>query len=358
MLTIQKLFNTKRDLFLIILLIIAILSLLICFTVLCVFLTRSSKVNHSLFHSLVKQGKNLSLIKLNSNLLFHLERFYVIKEGLQYGNKNLNQNESFNDANDLELSYTDRCIGIELQWTNTSLVSIRFLYSNDRSSNISTNKSNDKSIVSSTFMLTSNEEINKINLYEMYSSIVGIQFGTTNGRKSDVFGSNDGHFLTESFEYYTFSYAKGIQQIDRGIEMLQFVWIKQILGKEYIHTGEIILFCDNKNNNFIHILESRLMIEVCQFSFIGSVDGQFILTKGIESSWYDLKRKFNRQGGECNSTASYYEKTSQRGPELFAIVDKTSVFYHHGDQWHKYRSADNIKCNILPLSDPSFRQES
>jgi hypothetical protein len=95
-------------------------------------------------------------------------------------------------------------------------------------------------------MLTSNEEINKINLYqnshESNFSIVGIQFRTTNGRKSDVFGSNDGHFLTESFEDYTFGYAKGKEQYDKGIEMLQFIWIKQTLAKEQIVTGEILYF--------------------------------------------------------------------------------------------------------------------
>ncbi len=96
---------------------------------------------------------------------------------------------------------------------------------------------------------------------------------------------------------------------------------------------------------------------MCEFSFFSTDDGQFVLTKGIESSWYDLKRKFNRQGPECNSTASYYEKTSQRGPQLFAIVSKTSVYYHYNNKWHKYRSADNIKCNILPLSNPNVRQE-
>ncbi len=180
--------------------------------------------------------------------------FYIMKEGLQYGNINIIQNESFNDATDLELFYTDRCIGVELRWTNISLISIRFFYSNNRSSRISAAQSKDTSLVSSqftsTFILTSNEEINKINLYEnsreMNFSIVGIQFRTTKGRKSDVFGSNDGHFLTESFEYYIFGYAKGKQQNDKGIEMLQFVWIKQTLAKEQIVTSKILFFYQNK----------------------------------------------------------------------------------------------------------------
>jgi hypothetical protein len=98
------------------------------------------------------------------------------------------------------------------------------------------------------------------------------------------------------------------------------------------------------------------MLEVCEFTFTSSVDGQFIYTRGIESSWYDLKRKFNRQGAECNSMASYYEKISPRGPQLFAIVNKTSVFYHHDDEWSKYRSAGNIKCDLIPLSGSNLFQ--
>jgi hypothetical protein len=163
-----------------------------------------------------------------------------MKEGLQYGDTNLLYNQSFDDAKDLELSYIDRCIGVELQWTRISLISIRFIYSNNRSSSFSTAQSKNLSDVlfSSTFISTSNEEINKINLYLTHFTIIGIQFRTTHGRKSSVFGSNDGHFLTESFENYTFSYAKGRQQNSKGIEMLQFIWIKQISAKQKIAAGE------------------------------------------------------------------------------------------------------------------------
>jgi hypothetical protein len=164
-----------------------------------------------------------------------------MNEGLEYGSTNVLQNESLNDGKDLELTYADRCIGIELRWTSNSLISIRFLYSNNRSSSVSIAQSNNVSSISSeflsSFMLTSNEEINKINFYQNPSetnfNIVGIQFRTTKGRKSDVFGSNDGHFLTESFEFYTFGYVK-------LAEMLQFVWIKKALAKEPIITGEML----------------------------------------------------------------------------------------------------------------------
>jgi hypothetical protein len=287
-----------------------------------------------------------------------------MKEGLQYGDINLIKNESFNDAKDLGLSYTDRCIGVDLQWSNISIISIQFLYSNNR-------RSSNRSFLipsrfSNTFMLTSNEEINKINLYqnsyEMKSNIVGIQFRTTMGRKSAVFGSTDGHFLTESFEHYTFGYAKGRQQNGKGIEMLQFVWIKQTSAKEQIATGmfklyfvfiEIYLF----DLIFICVLAPRSMLEMCEFTFTAKNDSQFIHAKGIESSWHDLKQKFNRQGAEYNPTASYYEKTSDRGPKLFAIVNNNSVFYHDNNEWYTYVSARNITCSIIPSFRPSLTQK-
>ena len=104
-------------------------------------------------------------------------------------------------------------------------------------------------------MLDSEEKIEKINLYEKSSEgnsrIVGIEFRTNNGRKSEVFGSNDGHFLTESFEFYTFAYAKGIQSNEIGIESLQFVWIKSVSATEQISTGKFSSrTSSNLNSNF------------------------------------------------------------------------------------------------------------
>ncbi|CAF3413278.1 unnamed protein product [Rotaria sp. Silwood1] len=268
--------------------------------------------------------------------------FYIMKEGLQYGDNSPIQNETFNDAKDHELFYADRCIGVELKWSSSALFSIQFLYSNNRLSNLrtttSTTENKELSILSSrlsnNFMLNSNEEINKINLYQNLSqknfTIIGIQFYTTNGRKTNIFGSNDGHFITESFEHYTFGYAKGRQEKDKGVEMLQFIWFKQSSMEEQIATVP------------------RKMLEMCEFTFTSLKDLKFVHAKGIESSWYNLKHKFNRQGAECDPTASYYEKISKRGPELFAIVNNTLVFYHANDEWSKYHSAANITCNLIP----------
>ncbi|CAF1103535.1 unnamed protein product [Rotaria sordida] len=332
---ILKVLNQKRILFSIVLIIITTLSIILCFILFQSFFIESSKLDDAISSQNIKQ-----------------KLFYIIKEGLQYGDYSLIQNETFNDAKDRELSYSDRCIGVELKWSSNALFSIQFLYSNDRPSSLhttttTTTQSKELSILSSQFssifMLNSNEEINKINLYQNLHqtnfNIVGIQFYTTNGRKTNVFGSNDGHFITESFEYYTFGYARGRQKKEKGVEMLQFIWFKQSSMEEQIATVP------------------RKMLEMCEFTYTSLQDLKFVHANGIESSWYDLKRKFNRQGVECDSTASYYEKISKRGPELFAIVNNTSVFYHDNNKWSKYRSAANITCNLIPWSDTNPLKE-
>jgi hypothetical protein len=103
---------------------------------------------------------------------------------------------------------------------------------------------------SNNFTLDSNEEINKVIFYErphrMYTNsslsdfqmkdvIVGIQFRTTKGRKSDLFGSEDGKFTSECFAGYTFRCAKGRQYSNKGIEMLQLVWIKSTTKAEKLN---------------------------------------------------------------------------------------------------------------------------
>ncbi|CAF3416770.1 unnamed protein product [Rotaria sp. Silwood1] len=323
---ISNISNKKRSLFSIILIVITILSIIICLILFRYFFIEPQKLNNATSTRIIEQKK----------------LFYIMKEGLQYGDNSPIQNETFNDAKDHELFYADRCIGVELKWSSSALFSIQFLYSNNRLSNLrtttSTTENKELSILSSrlsnNFMLNSNEEINKINLYQNLSqknfTIIGIQFYTTNGRKTNIFGSNDGHFITESFEHYTFGYAKGRQEKEKGIEMLQFIWFKHSSMEEQIATVP------------------RKMLEMCEFTFTSLKDLKFVHAKGIESSWYNLKHKFNRQGAECDPTASYYEKISKRGPELFAIVNNTSVFYHGNDEWSKYHSAANITCNLIP----------
>jgi hypothetical protein len=169
-----------------------------------------------------------------------------VKEGFWHGIQGkFVRGQSFDDAKDLILSYTDHCIGVELYWVDKYLASIRFFYSSSRSSAVhrppSDNQLDRLPRSSNNFTLNANEEINKVILYErayrtntndslrnfqMKDVIVGIQFRTTKGRKSDLFGSDDGKFITESFAGYTFRCAKGRQQDGERIDMLQLVWFK------------------------------------------------------------------------------------------------------------------------------------
>ena len=68
--------------------------------------------------------------------------------------------------------------------------------------------------------------------------------------------------------------------------------------------------------------------------------------RGMESSWRELKSKYERRGSHPHPDALYYEKMSLRGPQLFAIVGNDTVFYHDNDIWFKYRSEDNIRFNL------------
>ena len=101
----------------------------------------------------------------------------------------------------------------------------------------------------------------------------------------------------------------------------------------------------------IHILVHRSMVEICQYTFTSVQTTETIYVTGRESSWYDLKRQFNRQGGKLNSPASYYQRISVNGPELFAIRNDRSVFYHNNDQWHKYVTAQNVECHLSQSSE-------
>jgi hypothetical protein len=105
--------------------------------------------------------------------------------------------------------------------------------------------------------------------------------------------------------------------------------------------------------NFISILVPCNMVEMCEFNYIRETDYVMVHAKGIESSWYYLKRRFDRKDPEMDRKASYYERDSVQGPELFAIVNGDSVFYHHENKWSQYKTAENIRCNIIPWSNSS-----
>ena len=84
-------------------------------------------------------------------------------------------------------------------------------------------------------MLRDGEKINKVTFYtgtrtrsyknKLIRFVLGIQFETTTGRVSPLYGSNDGDEQSEAFVGYTFGYAKGTS--GTLIDQLQIVWIKE-----------------------------------------------------------------------------------------------------------------------------------
>ena len=272
---------------------------------------------------------------------------YITKEGFWHGVKGkFIREQSYDDAEDLKLSYTDRCISVKLDWVDKYLVSIQFFYSNNRSSTVyhssSSNEIDGLSRFSNSFTLTSNEEINKVVFYErplrmyMKGAIVGIQFRTTEGRKSDLFGSEDGKFVSESFVGYTFGYAKGQQHSNKGIEMLQLVWYKLSEGKHLTISG---------------IVAPLYVLDTCAFNYTSNMDNEPEHVRGVETSWYDLKREFNRTGENCRPGASYYRTISVEGPYLFAVVKGKYVFYHDAGKWTQDYNAKGVMFSTINSSD-------
>jgi hypothetical protein len=279
---------------------------------------------------------------------------YITKEGLWHGVKGkFIQEQSFDDAEDLKLSYTDRCISVTLDWVDKNLASIQFFYSNNRSSTVYHSPSNNEidrlSRFSNSFTLNSDEKINKVVFYErphrmyMIDAIVGIQFGTTKGRKSDLFGSDDGKFVSESFAGYTFGYAKGRQHNNKGIGMLQLIWYKSSGRTEKLNEGKHLTISD--------IVAPLYVLDTCSFNYTRDMDFEPGHAIGVETSWYDLKREFNRTGESCRPRALYYRTISVDGPYLFAVVKEKYVFYHGGSKWTQDYNANGVMFSTINSSD-------
>ena len=215
------------------------LSIIIVLVSFCAFFFRSKPpIPYEKSSSACKQSRAMHFSVSLSLNVFALERIYVLKEGAQHGHRNPVQNQSFDDAKDLRLSYIDRCIGVQLHSSSGSLSIIRFLYSNKRpDARFGVNAD-----VSASFLLNSDEDISKINLYQSAdqtdSKIIGLRFYTSAGRRSALFGSHDGRLRAESSESYSFGYAKGRQELESGIDLLQFIWIKQASLKDSMGIGE------------------------------------------------------------------------------------------------------------------------
>jgi hypothetical protein len=134
------------------------------------------------------------------------------------------------------------CIGVELFWSSYLLLAVRFIYTEDHLSvpKVYHGVNGEPSKFSSTllneiFLMSAVERIDKITWYVGTRSlrlsgniprfVSGIQFHTTAGRTSQLYGSNKGDMYTESYEGFTLGYAKGRSGL--LVDMLQFVWYNQ-----------------------------------------------------------------------------------------------------------------------------------
>lgn len=91
-------------------------------------------------------------------------------------------------------------------------------------------------------------------------------------------------------------------------------------------------------------------MDTCEFSFIGQADSEPKYVLGIEYSWDELKAEFGRSGpGYIGAT--YFKTISSEGPQLFAVVNDDTVFYHSGDKWHRYMTAKDIRFGMLYSKD-------
>ncbi len=71
---------------------------------------------------------------------------------------------------------------------------------------------------------------------------------------------------------------------------------------------------------------------------------------GIERSWEELKEEMGRTGPGYPG-AIYFKTISFQGPQLFAVVNDKSVFYHNHGEWHRYMTACDIKFGTMESSD-------
>jgi hypothetical protein len=77
---------------------------------------------------------------------------------------------------------------------------------------------------------------------------------------------------------------------------------------------------------------------------------------GIERSWEELKEEMCRTDPGYPG-AIYFKTISVQGPQLFAIVNDDSVFYHDLRKWHRYITACDIKFGTMESSNPNLNKE-
>jgi hypothetical protein len=91
-------------------------------------------------------------------------------------------------------------------------------------------------------------------------------------------------------------------------------------------------------------------MDTCEFSYISRADSMPKRALGIERSWEELKEEMGRTGPGYPG-AIYFKTISFQGPQLFAVVNDKSVFYHNHGEWHRYMTACDIKFGTMESSD-------
>ena len=74
---------------------------------------------------------------------------------------------------------------------------------------------------------------------------------------------------------------------------------------------------------------------------------------GVEQSWEELKRDMGRTGPGYPG-AIYFKTISVQGPQLFAVVNEDTVFYHENEQWHRYITACDIKFGVIDSTNSNM----
>ena len=146
---------------------------------------------------------------------------------------------AFNDLIDLDLSMTTPCIGVELFWYRDYLFAARFIYAANSSAVSKIYHGDpfarDPPLTNETFMMQPGERINKVTWYagehgwtyrdKLIRFVRGIQFFTSAGRRSKLYGTSAGDVYTESFDGFTLGPVTG--KSATLIDQLQFTWIKR-----------------------------------------------------------------------------------------------------------------------------------
>ena len=94
-------------------------------------------------------------------------------------------------------------------------------------------------------------------------------------------------------------------------------------------------------------------MDTCEFLYISRIDSMPKRVLGIEQSWEELKRDMGREGPGCPD-AIYFKTISAQGPQLFAVVNGDTVFYHDNGQWHQYITACDIKFGMIESNNSNI----